>query len=60
MNPNELYYETSLDEKERYYVKKKKGQYRAPLLIGCERKIRAILRKQAARSSTYTESEQRP
>ena len=57
---NELYYQISPDEKERNYVKKKEGQYGAALLIGSERRIRAILRKQATEISTYTESEQRP
>ena len=47
INPNELYYRISEEDRETYY--EPEGTYGAPLLKRSERRMSAILRKQAAR-----------
>ena len=47
INPNELYYRISEEDRETYY--EPEGTCGAPLLKRSERRMRAILRKQATR-----------
>ena len=48
INPNKLYHNISEKDGHKYYKPEREEQYRAPLLKPSERRMRAILQKQAA------------
>ena len=47
INPNKLYHNISEEDKQKYYEPEIEEKYGAPLLKTSERRMRAILRKQA-------------